>query len=148
MRAYASLVRMRCLLLLQYRVAALAGIGTQLFFGLVRVMIFDGFFRSSTLTQPMSYADTVTYIWLGQALLGMLPWNGDREVQQLIRTGNVAYELCRPVSLNGLWLSRCFALRTAPTMLRAAPVIVVASFLRSEERRVGKECRSRWSPYH
>src|SRR2546425_12739606 len=24
----------------------------------------------------------------------------------------------------------------------------VASALRSEERRVGKECRSRWSPYH
>ena len=23
-----------------------------------------------------------------------------------------------------------------------------AAFLRSEERRVGKECRSRWSPYH
>src|SRR5258706_5977235 len=24
----------------------------------------------------------------------------------------------------------------------------LGSFLRSEERRVGKECRSRWSPYH
>jgi len=24
----------------------------------------------------------------------------------------------------------------------------VAKVLRSEERRVGKECRSRWSPYH
>src|SRR5882762_1036605 len=24
----------------------------------------------------------------------------------------------------------------------------VGQFLRSEERRVGKECRSRWSPYH
>ena len=24
----------------------------------------------------------------------------------------------------------------------------VAASLRSEERRVGKECRSRWSPYH
>src|SRR3712207_138838 len=24
----------------------------------------------------------------------------------------------------------------------------VSAFLRSEERRVGKECRSRWSPYH
>src|SRR3712207_6889990 len=24
----------------------------------------------------------------------------------------------------------------------------VLHFLRSEERRVGKECRSRWSPYH
>ena len=24
----------------------------------------------------------------------------------------------------------------------------IAWFFRSEERRVGKECRSRWSPYH
>ena len=26
--------------------------------------------------------------------------------------------------------------------------VVGADALRSEERRVGKECRSRWSPYH
>ena len=26
--------------------------------------------------------------------------------------------------------------------------LLVQSFPRSEERRVGKECRSRWSPYH
>src|SRR5256885_13314125 len=26
--------------------------------------------------------------------------------------------------------------------------LVVLAVLRSEERRVGKECRSRWSPYH
>ena len=25
---------------------------------------------------------------------------------------------------------------------------VISKFFRSEERRVGKECRSRWSPYH
>ena len=31
-----------------------------------------------------------------------------------------------------------------PGMERPATV----SFVRSEERRVGKECRSRWSPYH
>ena len=34
---------------------------------------------------------------------------------------------------------------------RASSVIAppsVALLLRSEERRVGKECRSRWSPYH
>ena len=27
-------------------------------------------------------------------------------------------------------------------------IIVIAREARSEERRVGKECRSRWSPYH
>ena len=26
--------------------------------------------------------------------------------------------------------------------------VVFGGLLRSEERRVGKECRSRWSPYH
>ena len=28
------------------------------------------------------------------------------------------------------------------------PVVAVVAASRSEERRVGKECRSRWSPYH
>ena len=27
-------------------------------------------------------------------------------------------------------------------------LFLLLSFIRSEERRVGKECRSRWSPYH
>ena len=26
--------------------------------------------------------------------------------------------------------------------------VVISRYFRSEERRVGKECRSRWSPYH
>src|SRR3712207_9397402 len=29
-----------------------------------------------------------------------------------------------------------------------APGLMAAAHKRSEERRVGKECRSRWSPYH
>ena len=33
-------------------------------------------------------------------------------------------------------------------ILMEAPVFFVMLYLRSEERRVGKECRSRWSPYH
>lgn len=136
MKAYLSLIRMRFLLLLQYRMAAAAGICTQVFFGLVRVMIFEGFFSSSSLAQPMSLPHTVTYVWLGQALLGTLPWSGDREVQALIRSGDVAYELCRPVNLNGLWLSRCLALRTAPALMRAIPVVVVATLLMPAEYRL------------
>ena len=32
-------------------------------------------------------------------------------------------------------------------LILATPIAVIAG-IRSEERRVGKECRSRWSPYH
>ena len=34
------------------------------------------------------------------------------------------------------------------TCISAAIGCLLTAFLRSEERRVGKECRSRWSPYH
>ena len=34
------------------------------------------------------------------------------------------------------------------TVLATALACFIAAFYRSEERRVGKECRSRWSPYH
>ena len=33
-------------------------------------------------------------------------------------------------------------------LARAQDPVEFADSLRSEERRVGKECRSRWSPYH
>ena len=32
--------------------------------------------------------------------------------------------------------------------VEADSITMDTSFERSEERRVGKECRSRWSPYH
>src|SRR5256885_5597867 len=32
--------------------------------------------------------------------------------------------------------------------LREVQIVGVVQHIRSEERRVGKECRSRWSPYH
>ena len=45
---------------------------------------------------------------------------------QMIRTGGVAYELLRPLDLYGLWYSRALAWRTAPTVLRAVPMVVLA----------------------
>ena len=33
-------------------------------------------------------------------------------------------------------------------MLMMITIFTIAGSARSEERRVGKECRSRWSPYH
>src|SRR3712207_3779941 len=35
-----------------------------------------------------------------------------------------------------------------PSIIAAILILILAALLRSEERRVGKECRSRWSPYH
>src|SRR5256885_13426548 len=42
--------------------------------------------------------------------------------------------------------AQCTALRAAIAVRTGVPAEAIA--VRSEERRVGKECRSRWSPYH
>ena len=125
--------------LLQYRAAALAGLGTQLFWGLIRVMIFEAFYSANVNAQPMELSQVVTYVWLGQAFLVMLPWNVHRDVQALIRSGGVSYELLRPLDLYTAWYSRALAFRSAPTLLRAAPLLTVAGLF------LGMEAPASWS---
>jgi ABC-2 type transport system permease protein len=124
--AYTAVLSSRFRELLQYRAAALAGVGTQLFFGLVRMMIFDGFYGSSTSSQPMTHAEVTTYIWLGQSMFLLTFLSVDREIAALIRTGNVAFEMLRPLDLYGLWFMRSLAGRAAPLLMRAGPIFVVA----------------------
>lgn len=126
MRPYLAVVSARVRMGLQYRAAALAGFGTQLFWGLIRLAIFDAFFRSTAVAQPMSLEQTVDYLWLTQALLLLLPMRLDADIQQMIRTGTVAYELARPMDLYWLWFSRTLGGRTAPLLLRAGPLYLVA----------------------
>lgn len=128
--AYRSLFVARFALLLQYRAAALAGIATQLFWGMIKVMVLTAFFSSSTAVQPMTLTEAVGYVWLGQAfLVAVVPWSGDREIQAMIRSGAVGYDLLRPTDLYNFWLSRALAMRTAPVVLRALPLLTVSLLL-------------------
>lgn len=127
MRPLVAIISARFRLLLQYRAAAFAGLTTQVVFGLIIMMVYQAFYRNNAIgDQPLSIQQVVTYIWLGQALLAMLPWNGDPEIRALVRSGGVAYELLRPVDLYTYWYARAVALRTAPTLLRAVPMVILA----------------------
>jgi len=125
-RPYLAVFRARFAALLQYRAAAVAGFGTQLFWGFIRVMIFSAFFASTTAAQPMTLSETITYVWLGQGMLLLVLWRPDPDLSEMMRTGSVAYELLRPVSLYRLWFSREIANRIAPTLLRAVPLLTLA----------------------
>jgi ABC-2 type transport system permease protein len=129
MKAYWSIVTTRFRVLLQYRGAAVAGVFTQAFFGLVRLMILEAFYRAGTSTPSLRFDQAVGYVWLGQGMLAFFPWNTDREVKDLVRSGAVAYELCRPLDLYNLWFSRALALRTAPVLLRMVPMLIFAGVL-------------------
>jgi ABC-2 type transport system permease protein len=122
---YAAIIAARFKALLQYRAAALGGLFTQIFFGLVRVMILRAFYAAGS-HAPISLANVTGYVWLGQATLLLVPWRADEDVAEQIRTGTVVYELTRPLDLWGAWFARSLAWRTAPVFLRMAPMFVFA----------------------
>jgi ABC-2 type transport system permease protein len=132
-RAYLALFRARFRALLQYRAAAVAGFFTQLFFGLIRVMILRAFYSTGggDHAVPMTLAQAVGYTWLGQAFFHLLPFsaNPDPDVRDMIRSGEIVYELARPLDLHTLWLSRALAMRIAPTLMRAVPMLLLALVL-------------------
>jgi ABC-2 type transport system permease protein len=128
MRPYVAVFRARFQLLLQYRAAALAGFGTQCWWGAVKVMVFAAFL-SGSVASPMTLRQTVDYIWLGQALLMMLPWSADPELARMVRSGDVGYERLRPLDTYAYWYARGVARRTATPLLRAVPMVLAAGLL-------------------
>jgi ABC-2 type transport system permease protein len=126
---YLAVVSARYRMLLQYRAAAFAGFVTQLFWGAIKLMILAAFFAVSTAEQPMTMAQVIAYVWLGQALLGLLPWGVDPELQEKMNSGAVAYELLRPLDLYGFWYARTVALRCATTTLRMLPMLATVGIV-------------------
>lgn len=127
MKKYLSFFRLRFAMGLQYRTAALAGIVTQFAWGFMEIMIFRAFYQSDAAAFPMSFAATASYIWLQQAFLAFFnAWMLENDIFDSIVNGNIAYELCRPISIYNMWFSRSIATRLSRAVLRCFPVLIVA----------------------
>lgn len=130
MRKYLAFFRLRFSMGLQYRAAAVAGIVTQFFWGAMELLAFRAFYQADPGAFPMSFQATASYVWMQQAFLALFAaWMFENEIFQCIRDGSVAYELCRPVDLYGMWFARSAANRVSRAVLRCAPILLVAAFL-------------------
>lgn len=128
-RPYLAVFGARFLMMLQYRTAAFAGVVTQFWFGAIMVMSLAAFYASGRGAPPISLTQSITYIWLGQAFLGLMPWNVDSDIAEMMRSGNVGYERLRPVDTYAYWFARAAAWRASGTLLRCIPLIVVTAVL-------------------
>lgn len=130
-RPYRAAFASRFLQMLQYRTAALAGFATQCWWGGIKVMVLAAFYGGEAASAPagslpMTLAHAVTYTWLAQGLLALLPWGGDPEVAQAVRTGSVAYDRLRPVDAYALWYARSAGWIAARVLLRLALMVAFA----------------------
>ncbi|MBP3041293.1 ABC transporter permease [Bacillaceae bacterium Marseille-Q3522] len=130
MNAYLSVLKLRLLNGMQYRAAALAGVATQFFWGFMYIMIYEAFYQQAFQTQPISLKELITYLWLQQAFLAFIMlWFRDNELFDLITSGNIAYELCRPCGIYGFWFAKLLAQRLSSALLRCFPILLVAFLL-------------------
>lgn len=111
---------------LQYRAAAFAGLVTQVVFGFILLMVLFAFYDSSSAARPLTDAETAAYIWIGQALLALLPWHVEPATFDSIRTGTIVQELLRPVHLYRMWFARALAWRLVRCVLRFVPMVFLA----------------------
>lgn len=130
MKSYFSYFKLRFLTGLQYRKSAIAGVLTQIFFGLVFIMVYLAFYESDSTNAPMTLVQVVSYLWLNQALFALVyMWYKDKDIFMLIKNGNISYELCRPQKLYWMWFSKIISQRLSSVLLRCIPALLVALLL-------------------
>ncbi len=130
MKKYLSFFRIHFINGLQYRIAAYAGIATQFAWGFMEILLFNALSRSNSTAFPMEMRQLTSYLWMRQALLGLfMSWYFDSSILDMISSGNVVYELCRPVNIYMMWFSKNLATRVSRAALRCLPILVVAFFL-------------------
>ncbi len=127
-RPYLAILSARFQLMLQYRTAAFAGFATQCWWGAIKIMVLAAFYAGNA-RQPISLSQAITYVWLGQAFLALLPWQADADIAIAAETGNVGYERLRPLDTHTLWFMRAISWRAANASLRALPMFAIAAVL-------------------
>ncbi len=129
LRACWSLFRIRMAESLQYRMAALASASISIFWALIEITVYSVFYLhgahggAPTLTLPQ----TVSYVWLGQAIWALAPMSVDSELLGKIVNGDVGVELCRPLDLYAHWFTKTAAGRLGGFWWRALITLVVGA---------------------
>ena len=126
MRAYLSVFIMRLRMELQYRGAMSGGILCQMFFGLVLIALYRALYEGKPQSTPIE--SVVTYVWLQQAFFRMM-LAIDNELVDKIKSGDIAYDMCRPVNMYGFYYARIAAQKVMGSLMRAVPMLILAVLL-------------------
>lgn len=126
MKALISVFRLRLREELQYRGAVIGGVFCQTFFGLILIAVYHAMYESRPQTIPLQ--DIVTYVWLQQAFFRLLV-AFDGELNDKIKTGGFAYDLCRPMDTYYYYFSRGAAQKLMGSLLRCVPMLLIAMIL-------------------
>lgn len=88
-----------------YPWATVAGVFTNTIFGFIQAYILLAVYRHRAVVGGYDPADSVTYVWLVQALLMTVQIFGWQELALRVRDGSIATDLSRPIDPQRYWLA-------------------------------------------
>jgi ABC-2 type transport system permease protein len=103
---------------LTYRAATLAGLLTNLFFGILRASILVALYGAQSEVDGITTNAAVTYAAMSQALIGylsMFRWN---DLMETVYTGEVAVDLLKPINYLGFWMAKDLGRATMQLVFR------------------------------
>jgi ABC-2 type transport system permease protein len=129
MRLYLELVKLSFQRTLTYRAATLAGLATNLFFGLLRAAVMVALYGARTDVSGVSLQGAITFTGISQAIIAYLSLFSWFEVMNEINSGDIGAELLRPFSLFGFWMARDAGRALSNLLLRGVALVVAYALL-------------------
>lgn len=132
MRIYVELARLAFQQHFAYRAATLAGLFTNSIFGVMLSSVYLGLYSSrpeGASVEGFTAAETVTYVWIGQALIMPVYIWGWWEIIATIRTGAVVTDMLKPTDYFSYWLSRDAGRAAAHVISRLVPTLAIGAVL-------------------
>jgi ABC-2 type transport system permease protein len=123
MRLFWELIKVAFQQQLTYRAATLAGLATNIFFGLLRVAVLVALYGARQEVGGLSVRDAITFTGLSQAIIAYLSIFGWYEVTRSVSSGDVSADLLKPMDYFTFWLARDIGRAGAAFLLRGLTIM-------------------------
>jgi ABC-2 type transport system permease protein len=110
---------------ISYRAATVAGLITNIFFGLLRASVLIALYGKREVVEGLSIQDVITYTGLTQAVIVYLSIFGSYDLMRSVHQGEIAGDLLKPVSLFTFWLAQDLGRAVVGFFLRGLTIMVI-----------------------
>ena len=132
MRMYLELAKLAFQQQFAYRAATLAGLFTNSIFGLMLSSVYLALYwdkADGASVAGFTADQTITYTWIGQAMIMPVIFWGWWPIIDTIRDGSVVMDFLKPMDYFRYWLSRDLGRAGAAVITRGIPTMVIGSLL-------------------
>jgi ABC-2 type transport system permease protein len=129
LRAYFELAKRGYRRYSTYTAATLAGLFTNVVFGILRAAVMAGVFAGTSQIGGYGLAQAITYVWLVQGLMTVVQVYGGSEIAMRIRSGDITIDLLRPIRTEVAYLATDYGRAAYHTLYRGVPPVVIGALL-------------------